>query len=174
MIHNLNPLSMKKNRFYVTLGLASCLFVATALSVCAQTTDTLQVTQVRTELLQMQKRLAKTKAEADSLQQALVQIQDLSSVAMGQEYWLDVIQNSKKEVQIFAAFIRDLVQDKLIKNEAALRSYHIDQEVFRVNVRKQDPGITQKYQQKYLSRRPNGDQTTSMTHSGGSFLGLKH
>lgn len=172
MIHHSNPLSMQKNKSYTILGLASCLFVATTLSLCAQTTDTMQVAQLRVELLQMQERLAKTKAKADSLQ-ALVHSKINVDVGMGQEYWLSVLGCNKGGGPTSADLEADLIQDKLIKNESALRSYHLDSHIFRVNGRIQNPAWTQKYQQKYLSRRPNGDQTTSMTHTAGSFLGLK-
>lgn len=172
MIHHSNPLSMQKNRSYTVLGLASCLFVATTLSLCAQATDTIQVAQLRAELLQMQERLAKTKAKADSLQ-ALVHSKTYVNEGMGQEYWLSVLGCNKDGGPTSADFEADLIQDKLIKNESALRSYHLDSQIFRVNGRIQSPALTQKYQQKYLSRQPNGHQTTSMTHTTGSFLGLR-
>lgn len=154
------------------LGLASCIFVLSALSLGAQTKDTLQIEKARAELLQMQELLARTKVKTDSLQ-ALVQLSTNIEKEMGQEYWLSVLGCNKDGGPTSADLEADLIEDKLIKNESALRSYHLDSRIFRVNGRIQAPALTQKYQQKYLSRQPNGHQTTAITHTTGSFLGMR-
>ena len=75
--------------------------------------------------------------------------------------------------EFYSVMLKVKIGDKLIKKESALRSYHLDLEVFRVNGQKQSPEITKRYQEKYLTRKPNGDRTASMTYTVGGFLGIR-
>ena len=159
----------------VLVGFVS--LISTVVSpLCAQTIDTLknslQVSLLRAELLQVQERCAAIKAKADSLE-ALVK-NKTAGLDGDQENWSTMLQPNKNCCSEKSAELRaDMVQDKLIKNESALRSYHLDLEIFRVNGQIQSPEITKRYQEKYLTRKPNGDHTTSMTHTVGGFLGIR-
>lgn len=142
-----------------------------------QTTDTLKnpvrVSQLRAELLQIQERYASIKAKADSLE-AMVKAKNGIIERESQEYWSAMLQPCKDDCGDKSAELKaDMVQDKLINKESALRSYHLDLEIFRVNGQKQSPETTKRYQEKYLTRKPNGDHTTSMTYTVGGFLGMK-
>lgn len=144
---------------------------------CGQTTDTLknppQVSQLRAELQQVQERYAAIKAKADSLD-ALAKNKTGALEGGDQEYWAAILQPDKNCCGEKSAELRaDLVQDKLVKKESAIRSYHLDLEVFRVNGQKQSPELTKKYQDKYLTRKLNGNRTTSMTYSGRGSFGIK-
>lgn len=168
---------MKKYIAQAALGFFISLITTVVFPLCGQTTDTLknppQVSQLRAELLQIQERYASIKAKSDSLE-ALVKIKNGAIEGMDQEYWSAMLQPCKNDCGERSAELKaDLIQDKLIKNESALRSYHLDLEIFRVNGQKQSPEITKRYQEKYLSRKPNGDHTTSMTHTVGGFLGIR-
>lgn len=163
---------MKKYIAHAGLSFFISLIFTIVYPLCAQTTDTLknssQVSQLRAELLQIQERCASIKAKADSLEAVV------KNTRHDQEHWSAMLQPDKnccgeKSVELRA----DMIQDKLIKNESALRSYHLDLEVFRVNGQKQSPEITKRYQEKYLSRKPNGNHTTSMTYTVGGFLGIR-
>ena len=161
---------MKKYIAQAVLGGFISLISAVVFPLYGQTTDTLknspQVAQLRAELQQVQERCASIKAKADSLE-ALVK-----NKKGDQEYWSAMLQPNKNCCGEKSAELRaDMVQDKLIKKESALRSYHLDLEIFRVNGQKQSPEITKRYQEKYLTRKPNGDHTTSMTYTVGGFLG---
>ncbi len=143
---------------------------------CGQTTDTLknspQVSQLRAELAQIQALSASIKTKADSME-ALVK-QRTEIIEMSKSYWSEFFQPCKDDCGDKSAELRaDMVQDKLIKKESALRSYHLDLEIFRVNGQIQSPEIAKRYQEKYLTRKPNGDHTTSMTHTVGGFLGIR-
>lgn len=168
---------MKKYIAQAVLGGFISLTATLVFPLCGQTTDTLknqaQVTQLRAELLQIQERCASIKAKADSLE-ALVKAKTGTIEGENQEYWTAMLQPNQNCCGEKSAELRaDLIQDKLIKNESALRSYHLDLEIFRVNGQKQSSEITKRYQEKYLSRQPNGNHTTSMTHTIGGFLGIK-
>ena len=161
---------MKKYISQAVLGGFISLISAVVFPLYGQTTDTLknspQVAQLRAELQHVQERCASIKAKADSLE-ALVK-----NKKGDQEYWSAMLQPNKNCCGEKSAELRaDMVQDKLIKKESALRSYHLDLEIFRVNGQKQFPEITKRYQEKYLTRKPNGDHTTSMTYTVGGFLG---
>jgi hypothetical protein len=163
---------MKKYIVQAALGFLISLISTAVLPLCAQTTDTLknssQVSQLRAELLQIQERCASIKAKADSLEAVV------KNTRHDQEYWSAMLQPDKNCCGEQSAELRaDMVQDKLIKKESALRSYHLDLEVFRVNGQKQSPEITKRYQEKYLTRKPNGDRTASMTYTVGGFLGIR-
>lgn len=143
----------------------------------AQTSDSLknplEASQLRAELAQIQALSALIKAKADSLE-ALVKNKAGVLEGSDKEYWSAMLQPNKNCCGEKSAELRaDMVQDKLIKSESALRSYHLDLEVFRVNGQKQSPELTQRYQEKYLTRKPNGDHTTSMTYTVGGFLGIR-
>jgi len=166
---------MKKYIAQAVLGGFISLISAVVFPLYGQTTDTLknspQVSQLRAELQQVQERCASIKAKADSLE-ALVKNKNGAIEGMAQEYWSAMLQPNKNCCGVKSAELRaDMVQDKLIKKESALRSYHLDLEIFRVNGQKQSPEITKRYQEKYLTRKPNGDHTTSMTYTVGGFLG---
>lgn len=168
---------MKKYIAQAALGFFISLISTVVSPLCAQTIDTLknspQVSQLRAELLQVQERCAAIKAKADSLE-ALVKNKTAGLDGGDQENWSAMLQPNKNCCSEKSAELRaDMVQDKLIKNESALRSYHLDLEIFRVNGQIQSPEITKRYQEKYLTRKPNGDHTTSMTHTVGGFLGIR-
>ena len=168
---------MKKYIVQAALGFFISLISTAVLPLCGQTTDTLknssQVSQLRAELLQVQERCASIKAKADSLE-AVVKNKTGALEGGDQEYWAAMLQPDKNCCGEKSAELRaDMVQDKLIKKESALRSYHLDLEVFRVNGQKQSPEITKRYQEKYLTRKPNGDRTASMTYTVGGFLGIR-
>lgn len=168
---------MKKYIDQTALGFFISLITTVVLPLCGQTTDTLknslQVSQLRTELLQVQERCAAIKAKADSLE-ALVKAKTSAIERESQEYWSAMLQPNKNCCGDKSAELRaDMIQDKLIKNESALRSYHLDMEIFRVNGQKQSLETTKRYQEKYLTRKPNGDHTTSMTYTVGGFLGIR-
>ena len=163
---------MKKYIAHAGLSFFISLIFTIVYPLCAQTTDTLknssQVSQLRAELLQVQERYASIKAKADSLEAVV------KNTRHDQEYWAAMLQPDKNCCGEKSAELRaDMVQDKLIKKESALRSYHLDLEVFRVNGQKQSPEITKRYQEKYLTRKPNGDRTASMTYTVGGFLGIR-
>lgn len=168
---------MKKYIDQTALGFFISLITTVVLPLCGQTTDTLknspQVSQLRTELLQVQERCAAIKAKADSLE-ALVKAKTSAIERESQEYWSTMLQPGENCCGEKSAELKaDMVQDKLIKKESALRSYHLDLEIFRVNGQKQSPELTKRYQEKYLTRKPNGDHTTSMTYTVGGFLGIR-
>lgn len=130
--------------------------------------NSLVASQLRAELAQIQASAVSIKAKADSLEVAL------KAKRESQEYWSAMLQPEKNCCGEKSAELRaDLVQDKLVKKESALRSYHLDLEIFRVNGKEQSPELTKKYQDKYLTRKPNGNRTTSMTYSGRGSFGIK-
>lgn len=132
-----------------------------------------QAAQLQAELSQMRLRYAQVKAKVDSLE-ALLKNKPGALQWSDEDYRSAMLQPNKNCCSEKSTELRvDMVQDKLIKNESALRSYHLDQEVFRVNGQKQSPELTKRYQEKYLTRKPNGDHTTSMTYTVGGFLGIR-
>lgn len=168
---------MKKYIAQAALGFFISLISTVVSPLCGQTTDTLknspQVSQLRAELAQIKALSASIKAKADSLE-ALVKNKTAGLDGGDQEDWSAMLQPNKNCCSEKSAELRaDMVQDKLIKKESALRSYHLDLEIFRVNGQIQPPETTKRYQEKYLTRKPNGDHTTSMTHTVGGFLGIR-
>ena len=168
---------MKKYIVQAVLGFFVSLISTLVFPLYGQTIDTLknspQVSQLRAELAQIQALSASIKAKADSLE-ALVKNKAGVLEGSDQEYWSAMLQPNKNCCGDKSAELRaDIIQDKLIKKESALRSYHLDLEIFRINGQIQTQEITKKYQEKYLTRKPNGDHTTSMTHTVGGFLGIR-
>lgn len=168
---------MKKYFAPAVLGSFISLITTVVFPLCGQTVDTLknspQISQLRAELAQIKELSASIKAKADSLE-ALVKNKTGALEGSDEEYWSAMLQPNKNCCSEKSTELRaDMVQDKLIKSESALRSYHLDLEVFRVNGQKQSPELTKRYQEKYLARKPNGDHTTSMTYTVGGFLGIR-
>lgn len=132
-----------------------------------------QAALLQAELSQMQLRYAQVKAKVDSLE-ALLKNKTGALERSDEDYSSAMLQPNKNCCSEQSAELRaDMIQDKLITNESALRSYHLDLKIFRVNGQEQSPELTKKYQDKYLARKPNGNRTASMTYTVGGFLGIK-
>lgn len=127
-----------------------------------------KITRLKAELNQVQFQLQQTRFKIDSLQSSLIHQKEENFT--DQDYWIDVIRSGEAREKITSAqFLADLEEDKLIKDAKELHSYHLDLQLFKVNGKIQSPEIALKYQQKYLSAKPNGDKPISMSRAPSRF-----